>query len=411
MTHMNAGTGTLKRLGYATVLVAIAFVSIYGYGRYQNYQADLYTKMHYQDIAKARAARMEAEITALTASLEGDPVRIGEKTYSYAEIVEDFLNIAIPKYLWLEDADEYTRREVEEGRKEHYQPDNPSSFISRLPESITEHFLRSNGSPQDHVINKWGNEITIGLGYTVFIDQILKVKADLEKLTGIPVRFMKPYEEMENPFIGKPSARLLVIPIWRETTYRNISQGHRGLVNTMGPYFQSGIGFTPFETFQINGYLLPKADNAIDYSVCRISPRRYNEALTRAFVTECLARALGLPELSKTNNKAALGYWNEETGRKDKEIFDNRNKIEREIRAKGGWDAVVEYQKKHGKYEYPHHLVKTNGLENGFLPYDRFMIALLYCDDIKSGMNMHDVIYVLKESDRCVRQAKEKARR
>lgn len=180
--------------------------------------------------------------------------------------------------------------------------------------------------------------------------------------------------------------------------------------------FVTGVQFSGASIAQVNGYYLQDNRNNIQFSICRIDSR-WPEDLINAQAFECLVRSLGLPSLSKLNNRSLLGEWNKpihtynETffnsieERKNaflKEKFGNKE-VPADLYQQGFMETFVSSLP---KYKFPDHLVRTSGLESNITEYDRFMLKILYCDSIKSGMTAYEIISILStNNNRCLLNA------
>lgn len=74
-------------------------------------------------------------------------------------------------------------------------------------------------------------------------------------------------------------------------------------------YLSTAVLFTPEAERQVDGYLLPNADNSIGMSFCFITIDHSPEMI-KGLVRECLVRSLGLTQAPYDNGTALLGYWN-----------------------------------------------------------------------------------------------------
>lgn len=75
-------------------------------------------------------------------------------------------------------------------------------------------------------------------------------------------------------------------------------------------YLTTAVLFTPEASQQVDGYLLPEADNSIGMSFCFITIDHAPETL-KGLTRECLLRSLGLTGALWENATALLGHWND----------------------------------------------------------------------------------------------------
>ncbi|MBL1146685.1 MAG: hypothetical protein HND56_04420 [Pseudomonadota bacterium] len=283
------------------------------------------------------------------------------------------------------------------------------------------------GLPRHNAINKWTQEIRIGLtGWTEFghdySAHITSLIPDIEKITGLPVKLVQ-----ENPNLKIRT--LLYNELENDFKFARITPG----VSSEYPsyryenYLLAGVPFTPKTKAQVDGYFLPESDNSIGYAECRISPFVGTE-LIETLMTECLLRTLGLPEIINgleerlyerkypppfiqmlrkrisekgtfDPNNSLLGRWN-----KAHEAHSRTGWAEGEgayWMLGEDWNMIippVSPTPEQLKENFPHHLTDKEHLFKTFTPYDRLMTSTLYCPDIKPGMDKYQVLMTLKDS-------------
>lgn len=346
------------------------------------------------------------------------PITIGGQSYMPNQLIRDFSRIAISKHSWLDDA----------GQDGELTPVS-DSYTDLKTYPLAEYLLRNNGYPRLQAINRWEKEITIGIGwpkqemlvagtadatritmpgldpwgreykeaYPLFQEQIEALIPTIKHITGLPVTYISPEDENDVVKLGRGVswehvARIRVVPT--ELTATRTAFPMHG--NTIEKRFLAGVAFTPFEFGQVDGYILPNADNTIGFAACRINPR-FDAVLVKALITECLARSLGLPNLSGLNNSAALGHWAKALDA----YIDSQVKKQTKGKDNNG-TAVMNVIRRLGEASTFPVTNDTQGLETGFSDYDKWMISVLYCSEIKTGMNIYQVERVLQQDNHCL---------
>ncbi len=322
-------------------------------------------------------------------------------------------------------------------------------YLSQLP-SMSEYLFRPNGIPNREGIYKWtrqkvgigfdwpqyttqhwGGGIGVGVidpdtglpiqyvcGITIencedlykitkgeyqdIVDHINALIPELEKITGLDLRLQMPGDENEKT---ENYARIRIIPV-RTNLQKNFFKMYRyGIlpppdnfhVIKYEPYFIGAVSYTTDVRSQVDGYLLPDADNSLGLSTCKIMPVVGREIM-KALVTECLLRALGLPDISKYNDHAMLGNWNKEYDSFSKlEDFDDR---EEALRLVPDPDHFVPDDDIPKEAEFPK-IDKDLQAFMSFSDYDKMMAKLLYCPAVKAGMKKEQVRDVLVKTDAC----------
>ncbi len=286
------------------------------------------------------------------------------------------------------------------------------------------------GFPKHNVLNKWTHDITIGIGWpayqinqtydlsalppptftpeeikenTLIQQQVEKLIPDLEKLTGLRVRFISPNDKAERT---EHFARIRIVPSrigvmstpdgLRWTNFKKVRY-NGGLTFTsmwsFKPYLRKlpgAVSFTPYATAEVDGYLLPDPDNSMGMAVCNVNTY-LSEGLTRSMVTECLARAIGIPEAVKSRNDVVLGKWNLAYAKLAENFATHQKRNSTKNLSYLEPAQLEEYNKKVTAYDK-------------FQPYDRAMISLLYCRNLKPQMDKFQAIEGLLGSDTCFRR-------
>lgn len=334
-------------------------------------------------------------ITPLTANLAA--LRLDDKSYTSEEIIWDFTNVAFSGTLWLEN-------EVP-----------PWRSVTLIEEALS----KSSIIPRVHVINKWKDDIIVGIGwshtlsylngldqkaslsyleeYGIQVKQLTQdIFPELEKLTGLRFRFVSPMEESKTNIV----ANVRIIP-----TSHTFLHNRYKMANSLHPdinshdrvtsYLARQVGFvpyTPYSRSQVDGYFTPRADNSISEAVCRISVLAQGTMLN-SLISECLVRALGLPSLSKLSHKSLLGNWNE--------IADKQSRIPSD-------EGKAAFDFGHGEEKYPPPLPSS---PPSLLGYDKKQIELLYCPALKAGMDKITAVSALIKNPECLNRITYKGRK
>jgi len=119
------------------------------------------------------------------------------------------------------------------------------------------------------------------------------------------------------------------------------------------PSLLSAVRFTPQSEQQVDGFYLPAADNTIGMSFCFVNAKTQPD-LMKALVRECLLRSMGLPQAAPTiKPDSVLTLWHDING------FMPENRQQ---------DVLPEITE-----------------------LDRYLLAMLYNDDIKPGLSPNEV--------------------
>lgn len=303
---------------------------------------------------------------------EPEKIRIGDQEYTRGEIIADFLNIAVSDQMWNQELDRL-----------------PSGFSRAIDRYISEKVVaahkvggpwfapyldRQDGWPTRGSLNKWQrNSVTVGIGWPRYslsptakdghiyaqseeIKFYPKVQKKIEGLipilenhSGINISFIPPTDRKEN---SEDYAVIRIIPFKSVKSGRRSPFAHEGL--TWYPHFAENDlwGGVLFESSddEMDGYLLPKGNNELGFVVCKINIPIDDEPLESA-ITECLIRAMGLPGLSSSRNTSLGGV---------------------------------------------HSIKKDSG---HITPYDAYMVKLLNCPSLKSGMDKNQIFQVLTKKN------------
>lgn len=377
-------------------------------------------------------------------------IRVGNQTYSKSQIIRDFLTVSFSNTLWNEEfsSEDAIKRKFDSVSQlvENYGLYSNRDTKSKTYLTLRERFKKEapwlwpyiaheNGFPKHNAINKWQKEITIGIdwpafnslegkepsglprvgvprgpidSYSVIQRQIEKLIPDLSKLTGLPVKFIEPGDPRERT---EEFARIRIIPrggsMWVVEgkprvpfkTFKNITHS---TFYDMWFFTQNendlfgGVVFTPGSRAQVDGYLLPNPDNSIGLAICKVPASVVGEKLMKALVTECLARSLGLPSLLDNRFDLSLGQWNL-----------SHEKLSKTVSLDGYVETI--FPKKPDapvKSEQAKELVRKftdeTHLYTELQPYDRALIALLYCPRLKPGMDKYQAIDALLGTNECL---------
>ena len=137
------------------------------------------------------------------------------------------------------------------------------------------------------------------------------------------------------------------------------------------PQLKTAIYFTPSYYQQVDGFILPKADNSIGTSYCFIF-EGHEPSILKTLVQECLMRSLGLPGIASDNSGSLLGLWN--------------NKYQAQYIPPFNPDTIYPMDKPELSPEYKSQENKAgNSVPTDFSNFDIFITKLLYSPAIQNG--------------------------
>jgi len=364
--------------------------------------------------------------------------------------VDSFIKAVIPQKVWgpneqqkaalaREDQQLYIEKVFSEGNvdfeKERAKPSAPwlLPYMGRQGADL----------PKQAALYKWDHEITIGLGwpaleadcaryasqgeckrsqnglkpkdparvkfYPVMTRHIKELMPDIERLTGLPVRFISPEDEIS---FNAEQAKIR-ISLW--TSPDGMGQRNFFKVNYVPfmkasapsflwhvseaiPYFWGAVPFTPDTRSQVDGYILPNVDNTIGMAFCNVSAV-VGEKLVKALITECLARALGVPSLLPLHD-GALGHWNKAHDVHSMSVELDGPEARRENSVKLNADDRFKTIVRVPGF-YARDLIDGQSLPDTFSLDDERLIAMLYCKAMKAGMDESAIRSVFSKKPSC----------
>lgn len=413
---------------------------------------------------------------AETPSARDDLITLDGKQYTKSELTDAFIESAFSDFVWGEDTSPGGRKVSAQATQKSdrkfsnsvdarkVEADYPGSAEKRYPWMAGFFNRPYEDLPRVGALNKWPSSIVrVGIDWPVYgLDlseadvtagetnkkmllrqtsyasayqavynkiekSIEKAMPEIEAASGLKLVFNKPFSEEER---SEDYARIRIIPV-SYLEQRNFFKFYKhdpfsrysGKVSTerFGILDQEyrlygGVPFTPYVRSQVDGYFLPDNKNQILFAVCKVSPLVNTEILT-ALISECLMRALGLPEEIK-ESKTLLGLWNSEYDAYSKllSLDGDSAYYEEEIDQEGlfkkyGHDrrlylseeAKASFASLRSRTFYPEegdfpHIKKPINAELLQSEYDRFMLSLLYCDALKPGMNRAEALQVLQSA-------------
>ena len=387
-------------------------------------------------------------------SSDNQVVIIAGKEYSKSEIIEDFLRVAFSDIPWNADAGEEDRKKIYDS---YFPKDQPTIKKENTGNpfwySKHQYYVGKGALYKRNVINKWDKEeITIGffLPYSSRINEPRATDHNMKYYRYSFEKIMKDGREQKvkdvisvivknlptiSETIGKPVSIIRPRDVWDSTSeyaririipdnlmgYRTwVQAGDEKLPNAMEEKFLNGILFQSYTRRYFDGYLLPDSTHEIDISICKVDPY-LDVVFYHALLNECLIRSLGLPGMS-SSSKSVLSHWHTkpehllkystwfkigdrfadpvgEEGKlryadmleKSAERYNNAQKIEQAKEMRGAY-------KNEKRAPLDEHQMATF---SEITPYDKFMLQLLYCPDIKSGMNREEVREKLSTAESC----------
>lgn len=240
---------------------------------------------------------------------------------------------------------------------------------------------------------------------TTVEDEITVLLPVIRDLTGLPVSYIEREHEtaestanlriiFQTRLTDEPLKANLTVPAGKRTSIMpsglrtSIPGDTSGGVAIIGeqnsidyrravePALLTAVHFTSYTDQQVDGYLLPNADNSIGMSFCFIGANRLEPPILRALVRECLVRSLGLPNAPSLLPTMLLGLWNGQLpGESRALIWMNRPGALK--------DAPTSYSAKEWGPSTP-----------PITEFDRFIIRTLYNSQIRPGMTLTDIYHL-----------------
>jgi len=348
--------------------------------------------------------------------------KIGNKEYTKDQLVQDFMRVAFPRYLWVEDMP------LSEGRFYTSPVYNPysQSDTEFPPNWIKEYIQRKKGFPDFGGVNRWaGDEITVGIGlppipveqpvHGELQDRVKNIVStfvpSVKAATGKVLRFITPNEETKDHYAG---LRIIL----DDTFYIDNKFKSQRLYSRFPPYhtpFTYGyyssfeldligaVRFTPMARSQVDGYFIPDERNRIRMAVCRIWPDHQGD-LFASLVTECIVRALGLPEVSLWDQRAALGTWNSVYDPISKRSVLDGPDVNDGLRKRVDSAQTAEEKKVMTdivRQSFVQGLLKKEDAVLSLTEYDAAILKMLYCEKIEPGMGRYEILNVFYQSNDC----------
>ena len=344
-------------------------------------------------------AHAEYETWMKLKPIEGAPRRSPNIPHKPPYLINDFLNIAFSNVFGGAFTKTYWDKSSIWTRKDNYR-------VEIFPKEAwwDEYINYPNGLPNHNVIHKWTKDIAIGIDwpqredgrlYTYNNQQLLEHEyergrrqhyksiirnipdwlPEIENITGLSVRFILPDQQSERT---KDHADIRIVPLmpgeainfFHYTPFPHGTALHNN-PNFFEFYYAAAVPFTPKTKTQVYGYILPEKDNSIGMAVCKINPTLPDD-LMQSLLSECLLRALGLPNLSGLTDRSLTGHWN----KSHREEIKVRTDI-----------------------KFLDHLTDKSRLFKQPTGYDKFLASVLYCPEVKSGMDKYEVMTALRKSE------------
>lgn len=345
------------------------------------------------------------------------------RQYKQSQLIVDFIQSAYSRSMWFDDP---LNRQVGFLTPAWYSREkNP--MLNNYPEWLVEYVLREKGHPAFDAINRWPGEITIGIGWPPpskvkedtkgFSDrarkQIEHITGQLQSASGRSVTYIPPVSETETNFaririidggtdkffhdnkfkIRRDEQPPIPVPI-AGTPSQPFDVGKHGFMPRLEGLFRDAVRFTPFSRSQVEGYFVSDNKNNLSFSVCYIWPH-HKDDLFNALITECLMRAMGLPEMPMSKNISAIGNWNTAHDPHSKRFVLDQGKANYASMFKKEDQSPALFQ---------HDL--TQHAPQDLTEYDNAMISLLYCDALSPGQARYDAIDIFLSGDMCFKNFK-----
>jgi len=359
--------------------------------------------------------------------------KLDGRPYPENRLLYDFVQVAFPRHLWMEDTLDPARA--------LFQSRDKWDQLRTLYPWASEYIFRDHGFPKSDVLNRWSKDITVSLGWpprasagppknvleraarantgrvqdgpadSIIKDQILKLAPQIAAATGIHLSFIEPYNETPSAYAN---VRIITSGIFYvdnkfKTAHRQDDGSAREFsgVTDFDDRFTEAVRFTPYARAQVDGYFVPDKNNTIDFAVCKLWPN-FQPDLLRSLVTECIARSLGLPEMSILDNDAAVGHWDRAHDSETKrQILDGLGVNSTQLKLKPiGADHIgqreeterAQEQLKQQVSHFPDEPLDSDAALLQLKEYDLAMLSILYCKNLSPGMDRGQVIRSLYTS-------------
>lgn len=281
-------------------------------------------------------------------------------------VIRGFLDAAFTEGIWNSNSPDFDKFLSKFLSTYDYRT-SPNKFDKRYTAGdyrwIEEYYFRTDGFPKAGVINKWQSEITVGISEPRYSEKDIEFEDDpswgvierivnsvapeLSRVTGLPIRFVK-------KTTNEHTAAIRLMSVFSDKTDRGgriSAYPHWDLFTREHELW----GAVEFLDERLDGYLLPKTDNTIGMAICKVNVSD-NHAYIGRDVTACLLRSLGLTGKANFNQDTPL----------------------------------------------------TSGENaNPKLPQDGLnLLRLLYCPEIKPGMDKYQAIDVFMKNKTCIARIK-----
>lgn len=205
----------------------------------------------------------------------------------------------------------------------------------------------------------------------------------IESATGLEAEFRKICHDKEQT---EDYAKIRIVPIFANRQYNFFKiHKHTGRIRETGwsaagreLELQGAINFTSDRRAQVDGFILPDAQNSIGLSVCKIMPN-VGLPLIKLLVSECLMRSLGFAELVENKN-SILSAWNaayEDTSKVS--YMDGDVALRKEVL---WWTTTQKHSPIAGAFPK-----KPAGISE----YDQILLKIMTCPELKAGMKKEEV--------------------
>jgi hypothetical protein len=220
-------------------------------------------------------------------------------------------------------------------------------------------------------------------------------------------------------------ARIRIIP--------DANMRYRSWLQSPAPYggdaypseegFLNGVLFQSYTRRYFDGYLLPENNHEIDMSICKVAPH-LDVIFYTALLNECLVRTLGIPGMSNSSD-SVLSHWHTkpETLLKYSAWFKIGDRFADPMGEKQKLKYADMLEKQANVYDDPKKLEQADAMRKAFendkreildeqklksfstiTAYDKFMLQILYCPNIKNGMNPSEVREILSTTESCFKK-------
>lgn len=367
---------------------------------------------------------------------------IGGEEYTRDQLVIDFIQVAFSKSIWQETTpfrNIHERFFLHFYQREH-KKDNLIGVVKNTPWAH-EFVFRDLGHPKFDGLNKWTvDKIEIAFGWppalgtlqnwepseqnhhryqSIIKPHIVASITKIENAIDIPISMIERKKETTNDF-----ARLRIIlyddasaknyfkmePDQRKTFVHPVTA-----IGNFQKYLVDAVRFTPVSRSQVDGYFLTDKDNNIQLAICLLNSKN-DDALLKSLTTECLLRAMGLPEVSRLSKTSTLSNWNRAYDPYSRRyILDGsllldtipteKPMLPDVVTKRDARKTSVKEDNRNTDVQVYSDMASSHVIQE-ITEYDLALLRTLYCKSLVPSMSRYEVLTTLYNSDNCFKKFK-----